>query len=155
MASYSRRRPTGLFRGSLRSGNLMTFSIKPRSILQLTITGFLAVTGLLIAALVVTAEQLDGLSDRSQRVISQSASAMRASRILIEQMTAMERNIRQYRILEDAEILKVYANRRITFTEVAVEVEQLKLDDEITEYVNTLLANEIHEIGRASCRERV
>ncbi len=122
----------------------MTLSIKPRSILQLTVTGFLLVTGLLIAALVVTADQLDGLSDRSQRVISQSATAMRASRILIEQITAMERNIRQYRILGDPEILNVYVNRRITFTEVALEVEALKLADEITGYVDSLLSNETH-----------
>jgi two-component system sensor histidine kinase GlrK len=122
----------------------MTLSIKPRSILQLIITGFLLVAGLLIAALVVTAEQLDGLSDRSQRVISQSATAMRASRILIEQITAMERNIRQYRILKDPEILNVYINRRATFNEVAREVEALKLAVEITGYVDSLLSNETY-----------
>ncbi|MES2623898.1 MAG: HAMP domain-containing sensor histidine kinase [Pseudomonadota bacterium] len=122
----------------------MSLSIKPSSILQLTITGFLVVTGLLISALIVTAEQLDGVTDRSQRVISQSATAMRASRILIEQITAMERNIRQYRITGDAEILKIYANRRITFAEVAAQMAGLKLADEITGYVDSLLSNEQH-----------
>jgi two-component system sensor histidine kinase GlrK len=122
----------------------MTLSFKPRSILQLTISGFLAVTGLLITALVVTADQLDGLSDRSQRVVNEAATAMRASRILIEQTTAMERNIRQYSILGDAGILKVYADRRSTFADAARELDSLRLTAEISGYVESLLANEAH-----------
>ncbi|MEX2365163.1 MAG: hypothetical protein WD601_01060 [Pseudohongiellaceae bacterium] len=48
-------------------------SLKPRSILQLTIMGFLTITGILLVTLIVTARQLDGLSDQSQRIISESA----------------------------------------------------------------------------------
>lgn len=119
-------------------------SFKPRSILQLTITGFLAVAGLLITALIVTADQLDGLSNESQRLVTQAAAAMRASRILIEQTTAMERNIRQYTILNDASILQVYADRRSTFADAAKELENMQLADKITGYVESLLANEVH-----------
>lgn len=119
-------------------------SFKPRSILQLTITGFLAVAGLLITALIVTADQLDGLSNESQRLVTQAAAAMRSSRILIEQTTAMERNIRQYTILNDASILQVYADRRATFADAARELENMQLTDEINGYVESLLANEMH-----------
>src|SRR5690554_5084246 len=87
-------------------------NIKPRSILQLTIIGFLTVTGILILALVTTARQLDGLSDQSQRIVSESTTAMNYVRTVIEQTSAMERNARQYEIIRDDEILKVYGDRR-------------------------------------------
>jgi two-component system sensor histidine kinase GlrK len=118
------------------------FSIKPRSILQLTITGFLLVAGLLIVALVVTADELDGLSDRSQRAINQSVAAMRASRVLIEQTTSMERNVRQYVITGNADMLEVYADRRRTFTAAARELDGLHLDEVVTRHVGNLLASE-------------
>jgi two-component system, NtrC family, sensor histidine kinase GlrK len=118
------------------------FSVKPRSILQLTITGFLLVAGLLIVALVVTANQLDGLSDRSQRAINQAVSAMRASRVLIEQTTSMERNFRQYAITGDKEMLDVYADRRKTFTAAARQLAGLRLDEVISRQVKDLMARD-------------
>lgn len=117
-------------------------SIKPRSILQLTITGFLLVAGLLIVALVVTADQLDGLSDRSQRAINQSVTAMRASRVLIEQTTSMERNFRQYAITGDKQMLDVYADRRKTFTAAARQLAGLYLDEVIARQVKDLMQRE-------------
>jgi two-component system, NtrC family, sensor histidine kinase GlrK len=100
-------------------------SIKPRSILQLTIIGFLAVAGLLIIALVSTTRQLDALAEQSERVVNQTVAAIRDGRILIEQATAMERNIRQYSILADREILKVYTDRRNAFLEAANRLSKL------------------------------
>ncbi|MGV3591720.1 MAG: ATP-binding protein [Gammaproteobacteria bacterium] len=117
-------------------------SIKPRSILQLTITGFLLVAGLLIVALVVTANQLDGLSDRSQRAINQSVTAMRASRVLIEQTTSMERNVRQYAITGDRQMLDVYADRRKTFNAAARQLAGLYLDEVIARQVKDLMQRE-------------
>ncbi|MDY6982642.1 MAG: ATP-binding protein [Pseudomonadota bacterium] len=117
-------------------------SIKPRSILQLTITGFLLVAGLLIVALVVTADQLDGLSDRSQRTINQSVTAMRASRVLIEQTTSMERNVRQYAITGDKQMLDVYADRRKTFTAASQQLAGLYLDEVIARQVKDLMQRE-------------
>lgn len=104
----------------------LLLAIRPRSILQLTVVGFLAVAGLLIVALILTAEQFDGLSTRSERVVNQSVAAMRAGRILIEQTTALERNLRQYAILDDAELLSVYAERRNTFAEAANQLRSLE-----------------------------
>lgn len=118
------------------------FAIKPRSILQLTITGFLLVAGVLIVALVATADQLDGLSDRSQRAINQSVTAMRASRVLIEQTTSLERNFRQYAITGDEEMLSVYGDRRKTFNAAAAQLESVYLDEVITRQVKDLIARE-------------
>lgn len=112
--------------------------IKPRSILQLTITGFLAVTGLLIVALVSTANQMSGLSDRSQRVVSLTAVTMNASRTLLEQTTAMERNARQFSIVRDPEILNVYADRRQTFASAAERLNSANLNQTLIEYISAI-----------------
>jgi two-component system, NtrC family, sensor histidine kinase GlrK len=117
-------------------------AIRPRSILQLTVVGFLAVAGLLIVALVITADQFDGLSSRSQRVVNQSVAAMRAGRMLIEQTTALERNQRQYAVLGDKELLGVYAERRNTFIEAARQLRSLEAAASIDHELARLLAQE-------------
>lgn len=115
---------------------------KPRSILQLTITGFLLVSGILIITLVITVQQLDGLGLQSQRMISESAEAMNASRILLEQAAAMERNARQYTIVGDRSILEVYSDRRRTLTDVAQRLLMLDPDSELSTLVNELVLHE-------------
>lgn len=117
-------------------------SLKPRSIFQLTVIGFLLVTGILISTLIIIARQLDGLSIQSQRMISESATAMDASGSLLEQASAMERNARQFSILRDMEILNVYNNRRLSFGAAAGELNALNLSAEMTEALTELINNE-------------
>lgn len=117
-------------------------SLKPRSIFQLTITGFLLVTGILIVALVITAQQLNGLSERSQQVISETATAMQSSRTLIEQASAMERNALQFDIIRDPEILAVYTDRRQTFGNAAQKLSSLMLGNDMVTLINRLVTNE-------------
>ena len=81
---------------------------RTRSILQLTIIGFLIVVALLGAALLVTGRQLELLTELSQRTATQSATAMRASRQLLENTSSMERNARQYAITSDTALLQYY-----------------------------------------------
>ncbi|HWK54506.1 MAG TPA: HAMP domain-containing sensor histidine kinase [Hyphomicrobiales bacterium] len=119
-------------------------SFKPRSILQLTITGFLTVASLLILALVATSRQLDVLGEQSQRVINQSVAAIREGRTLMEQGFAMERNVRQYQVLKDEQILRVYEERRSAFAAAALQLQQQGLDAELGEQVRRLLEHEAH-----------
>lgn len=120
----------------------MMISLKPRSILQLTVTGFLLVTGVLIVALLITVRQLDGLSTQSQGVISRSVGAMAASRTLIEQAAAMERNARQYSIVGSEDMLAVYRDRRRTFGDAAQRLIRLGLDERMASLIYTLIRNE-------------
>ncbi|MDT8429553.1 MAG: HAMP domain-containing sensor histidine kinase [Pseudomonadales bacterium] len=116
--------------------------LTPRSILQLTLIGFLAVTGLLIISLLVTAGQLDRLSERSRLVVSQVASAMGASRTLVEQTTSMERHARQYAVLKNPEILELYADRRKNFEAAALRLSALNLQENLNENILGLQALE-------------
>lgn len=112
--------------------------IKPRTILQLTITGFLAVTGILIVALLVTIQQLDGLSTRGQLAVNQTTVAMAASRALLEQTTAMERNARQFSIIGDREILNIYADRHRRFTDATARLRLAALTPALTAQVDDI-----------------
>lgn len=115
---------------------------RPRSIQQLTASGFLVVAGILIVALIITARQISGLSSQSQSTLRQSALAMDAVRIITEQASALERNARQFQIVGDREIFNLYQERRQLLQTAAHQLQQLQLDTEINSLVDTLLANE-------------
>ena len=115
---------------------------QPKSILQLTAFGFMTVTALLVAAVVVTMRQVDGLSIRSRQTVTNVAEAMQSSRKLIEQSTAMDRNIKQYMVLGDSKLLDIYNVRRNEFYESAKSLTLLSISDEIRSYVSNLISNE-------------
>lgn len=117
-------------------------SLKPRSIRQLTVTGFLTVAGVLIIALVITARQIDDLGTRSQSVLSLSAQGIEAVRALIDQSTAMERNARQYLIIGDINFLNVYLERRRNFLIAADQLAALSLDADMLAEVELLKQDE-------------
>lgn len=116
--------------------------LRPRSLLHLTVIAFLTVSAPLIVALVINARQLDTLGDNSQRAVSRAADAMRASRALIEQTLAMERNARQYAVLGDRRLLDIYADRRKDFTRAADRLHQLAIDDEVDRFTVRLVDGE-------------
>jgi two-component system sensor histidine kinase GlrK len=121
---------------------LNNLSIKPRSILQLTVTGFLTVAGILIVALFITARQIDALGERSQRVLNQSADGTEALRVVIEQVTAMERNARQYQVVQDRNYLKIYRERQQSFSDAANLLVSLGLDAGLNDALRELRNDE-------------
>lgn len=103
----------------------MRFSLQPRTLTQLIATGFLLLCALLIATLLLTLRQLDGLDQSTRRIVGESVTAMRTARILTEQAGAMERNARQYRILNDPEFLQTYDERRKGFLAAGTQLQTL------------------------------
>lgn len=121
---------------------LTNLILKPRSILQLTVTGFLAVAGILIVALFITARQVDDLGTSSLRVLSQSAEGMEAVRVIIEQTTAMERNARQFQVVMSENYLDVYRERQRLFTAAVERLAMLQLDAAIQSELDQMLLSE-------------
>lgn len=113
-----------------------------RSIRQLTILGFVAVAALLISALVVTARQLDSLSEQSQVTVAAAASAMSASRQLIEQSVAMERNARQFAVLGEETLRQLYRDRRAEFLALMTQIEALDVGTEALQTTQEMRARE-------------
>lgn len=118
------------------------FSFRTRSILQLTVLGFLMVTALLISALFLSARQLELLTNLGQATVNESSAAMRASRQLIEHTSSLERSARQFLILRDPNLLDVYDARRTDLYQAVERLRQLGVDEELLERLSHLQETE-------------
>ena len=113
-----------------------------RSIRQLVIIGFVTVAALLLVALLLTAQQLERLSLQGQSTVTAVASGMSASRQLIQQTIAMERNARQYAILGEQQLFQLYLNRRAEYFATLEEIARLDVGENTAVLVDELLAQE-------------
>jgi two-component system, NtrC family, sensor histidine kinase GlrK len=101
----------------------------PRSFLNLLLLAFALVAAPLIVAFYNAAVYVEQLADQSRTAVSQAAQASRGSRLLVEQTTALERVVRQYLILDDAELLNDYARLRANFKSNTSELSLQPLDE--------------------------
>lgn len=115
----------------------------PRSFFKLLLLALAVVALPLILAFVNAALYVERLADQSQTLVVQAAQAARGSRLLMEQVTTLERAVRQYLILGDAAILENYENLRQRFRSNAGELSLLPLDEA-----------QLHELNRTIDREQ-
>ncbi len=102
----------------------------PRSFLKLIIAGFVLVALPLIFAIVNNAVAIHDITKRSQQTVHQAMRATEASRLLIEQITAMERSVRQTSALGDPSLLEGYSHARTKFIDSTRRMLTLRLDSE-------------------------
>jgi two-component system, NtrC family, sensor histidine kinase GlrK len=114
----------------------------PRSLLKLLLLAFGLVSLPLILALFNAAAYVDRLNSRSQAAVEQAAEAARGSRVLTEQVTAMERLARQFLILGDPALLVDYAKVRGRFTRIASDMSLLPLDESQLHELNKTIEKE-------------
>ena len=118
------------------------FFSHPKSLFELVIAGFSLVAVPLIVALISGAFYVDRLSEQSHEAVYRAVQATQKSRVLLEQVTTMERSIRQYFVLKDELLLKSYLNRHQTYQTAAGELEALLLDDTLRERLSVLNGHE-------------
>ncbi len=123
----------------------------PRSFFKLLLLALAVVALPLILAFVNAALYVERLADQSQTVVVQAAQAARGSRLLMEQVTTLERAVRQYIILGDAAILENYENLRRRFKANASDLSQLPLDEPQLRELNRTIDKEqsLFELLRA------
>lgn len=92
---------------------------QPRSTLRLILYGFVFVALPLVIGLVVALVSIDRLAAQSQDALNRATQATRDSRILSNQITAMERHARQYLVLRDPALLDAYRDTRREFAATA------------------------------------
>ncbi len=78
----------------------------PRSFLMLTLVGFMLVAVPLLLGLANSAVSVGQVANQSKKAVHQAVKATEGSRLLIEQLTAMERRFRQFVILGDESLLE-------------------------------------------------
>ncbi len=129
----------------------------PRSFLKLLLLGFALVSLPLILALLNATAYVDRLTTRSQAAVDQAAEAARGSRVLMEQVTAMERLARQYLILGDAALLTDYATVRSGFKRTTSDMSLLPLDEFQLHELNRTIDQEqalFEQLGRKQDADR-
>ena len=83
-------------------------SIRPRSFLTLVFVGFLAVALPLLVAILFASLQVERLASQSERAVYRTVQLTHGGRNLVEELTGMERNMRQYLVLKDEARLAAY-----------------------------------------------
>jgi two-component system sensor histidine kinase GlrK len=115
---------------------------RPKSILQLILIGFSLVALPLIIGLVFATFSVDRLVSQSKHTLFQNVLATRSSQALLEAITAMERNARQYQVLGDKVLFDVYAENHQKFVETARTLEYLELAESQHDLLNSLTFSE-------------
>lgn len=104
-------------------------SYYPRSFLTLLLVAFVVVAAPLALGLIDAAWYVDQMTGLSRTAVGQAAQAARASRMLVEQATALERVVRQYLVLGDSDLLRDYQKVRSNFKATTSELSLLPLDE--------------------------
>jgi two-component system sensor histidine kinase GlrK len=99
----------------------------PKSISRLILIGYLLVTLPLVVGLVIATVSVDRMVGQSQNALLQSVLATQGSQILVEAITAMERNASQYQVLGDKVLFDVYEEKHAKFVETARALNDLEL----------------------------
>lgn len=96
---------------------------KLRSLNMLILAGFALVSLPLIFAIALTTSYVDRLANKSGAIIADSVGASRNNQILLEHITSLERNARQYHVLGDPELLELYRKRHERLLQTLSELE--------------------------------
>ncbi|MGD8842412.1 MAG: histidine kinase, partial [Gammaproteobacteria bacterium] len=78
---------------------------RPKSIRRLLLIGFMLIMLPLLAALIHVTYEVDRLVAQGQRALFATVRATQSSQLLVEAITDMERNARQYKALGDPALL--------------------------------------------------
>lgn len=83
----------------------------------------------LLAALIHATYEVDRLVAQGQRALFATVRATQSSQLLLEAITDMERNARQYKVLGDPALLQVYEENHQKFVDTARRLSALNLPD--------------------------
>src|SRR5882672_2911476 len=130
----------------------------PRSFLKLILAGFSLAVLPLIFALINNAYSIHQLATHSQRAVYQAVQTTQSTRFLIEQITSMERSIRQFAIIGDRSLLHGYSLAHERFIETVRKMSALPLDSKQKQAVMALRDREnslFERIGRSGAKPEI
>ncbi len=126
------------------SGNAVQRLLRhyPKSFLKLILIGFLLVALPLILALVYSAMSIDRLAEQSRKTVYQAEQIAHGSRVLVDEVAAMERSVRLSLILGDASLLDGYRRAHADFETTATGLAALSLSVDQEQRLTALRAAE-------------
>ena len=96
-----------------------------RSMLGLIVASFLLVSAPLIAAVVSSFVNVTGLSRQADEALARGVEIAQLSQAVVAEIHGMERNVRQYSVLGDADFLKFYQDRQQRLENTVLRLEEL------------------------------
>ena len=127
---------------TLRSHLRSVYIYGPKSFLTLILIGFGFVALPLIFALIYSAFHVERLADKSQVTVYTAVQATQNTRMLLEQLTGMERSARQYHVLKDPAFLQSYEEKHQAFQKTLGILLASLHDDTIRSQLRTLASRE-------------
>lgn len=127
---------------------------KPKSFLKLILFGFALVGLPLIIALINSAFSIDRLADQSRRAVYQAAQIAHGSRVLADEIAAMERAVRQTHILGDTSLLENYFRAHKKFESTATSLFELSLHTEQKQLLEQMQLLEVSIFGNVSAMKQ-
>ncbi|MGE3540315.1 MAG: ATP-binding protein [Candidatus Tectimicrobiota bacterium] len=121
---------------------------RPRSFLQLVLSGFALVMSPLIVAVITATIRVDRLADQSQHTVSRTVQVLQSSRTLSEQVTAMERYIRQFQALGGESLFQAYTETHEKFQQGSHNLSSIVRDPSQEQHLLALIRKE-HSIFEA------
>jgi two-component system sensor histidine kinase GlrK len=134
---------------------LTVFVYRPKSFFKLVLIGFILVALPLIVAIVNAIVYVHRLVEQSQQTVSYAVEVTGGSRMLAEQLLAMERSARQFQVLGDAALFQVYAATHQKYQQTTEKLWDLPLDEYQRNQLKVLIEKERHifEALRATPRD--
>lgn len=114
----------------------------PRSFSKLILAGFGLVALPLVFSFIHAAVYVDRLAEQSEQAVYQAVLATQDSRMLLEEITAMERRARQFMVLGDKTIFEGYEKAHAKFRRTADNLSRLRLDRPQRRQLAQLVARE-------------
>lgn len=114
----------------------------PQTFINLILLGFTLVALPLALALFTSAVSMQKLADQSKRAVYHSVHYARGSRSLAEEMTRMERLLRQYAVLGDQELLSGYQASHQSLRNTIAELARANLDAGLVEQLRAFAERE-------------
>ena len=114
----------------------------PKSFLKLLLIGFALAMLPLLFAFGNAALYLDRLAEQSRSTVAQAIQATRASRVLVEQLTVMERSARQFFVLHDQSLLDNFQHAHQRFNMSMRQLATLPLSQQQLHLLSNLAESE-------------
>jgi two-component system sensor histidine kinase GlrK len=117
-------------------------SYHPRSIVSLILVGFAVVLAPFVAAVVTAIVQVDRFAQQSRTAVVSVGSAVDDSRLIVEQLTEMQRALGQFAVLGDRDFLAIYASRREEFRDALDRLRALGVEGIDASRLDAIAADE-------------
>jgi len=115
---------------------------RPKSFLRLVVMGFALVCLPLLLALLQAQWAMDSLAGKSSEVVDRSVKATEGSRLLVEDLIALERKARQYEVLGEKRLLQEMVEQHKQIQDIINRLLQLGLSSPLPQLLTQIIKQE-------------